>query len=171
MREGYGSRSVCVSVSLSVCLSVNSLTATYFVRESQARCYEILYGVSNACIVWISLKMLCSPVLVTFAHLPPWIHPSTHPGSFSMDRMNNSRLFSRHEISSSSYKSCKGTACLPIVSEVTAKLDFPASRTQCTRFYLHVNHATVYIILHSIKARVWTLASCFSFERVRGRLL
>ena len=42
--------------------------------------------------------------------------------------MNNSRLFSRYKISSSSYNSCEGTACLPIVSEVTAKLlDFPAN--------------------------------------------
>ena len=79
--EGYCSRSVCVSVSL----SVNSLTATYFVCESQARCYENLYAVSNACIVWISLETLCSPVQATFAqdrYLPSWIHPSMHLGSF-----------------------------------------------------------------------------------------
>ena len=54
-------------VVLCVCLSVNSLTATYLVCELQGRCYMILHGVSNACIVWISLKTLCSPVLAAFA--------------------------------------------------------------------------------------------------------
>ena len=58
---------VVLCVCLSVRLSVNSVTASYFVCESQARCYMILYGVSNACIVWISLKTLCSPVLAAFA--------------------------------------------------------------------------------------------------------
>ena len=57
---------VVLCVCLSVCLSVNSLTATYLVCELQGRCYMILHGVSNACIVWISLKMLCSPVLAAF---------------------------------------------------------------------------------------------------------
>ena len=36
MREGYGSRSVCVCVS--VCLSVTTLTATYLVYDSKMRC-------------------------------------------------------------------------------------------------------------------------------------
>ena len=70
MHEGYYSRSVC----LSAYLSINLLTATYLVCESQAWCYKILYGVLSACIVWILLKMLCSPVLSTFArdcYLPP----------------------------------------------------------------------------------------------------
>ena len=31
------------------------------------RCYKVPYGVPNACIVWISLKTLCSPVLASFA--------------------------------------------------------------------------------------------------------
>ena len=65
---------VCLSVRLSVCLSVNSVTAPYFVCESQARCYMIPYGVSKPCIVWISLKTLCPPVLATFTqdrYLPP----------------------------------------------------------------------------------------------------
>ena len=58
---------VVLCVCVSVCLSVNSLTASYFVCKSQAECYMILYSVSNACIVWISLKTLCSPVLAAFA--------------------------------------------------------------------------------------------------------
>ena len=97
----------------------------------------ILYGFSNACVVWISLKTLYSLVLVTFTqdrYLSSWIHPSTHPGSFSVDRMNNSKMLSRykiHFVSSSSYNSCKATACLPIVREEIAQLlDFPASHTK-----------------------------------------
>ena len=73
MREGYCSRSVCVSV----CPSVNSVTATCLVCESQPRCCMIPYDVSKPCIVWISLKTLCSPVLATFAqdrYLPPSFH-------------------------------------------------------------------------------------------------
>ena len=37
--------------------------------------FAIPYDVSNACIVWISLKTLCSSVLATFAQGPP---PSTY---------------------------------------------------------------------------------------------
>ena len=90
-------------VVLGVCLSVNSPTATYMylICESQAQRYKILYGISNAHIVWISLKTLCSPVLATLAldcYLPPQIYPSTHPCSFLMDRINNSRLLSRYKI-------------------------------------------------------------------------
>ena len=71
MREGYGSCSVCVcvlSVCVSVCLSVTVLATTYLVCKSKVRCYEVPYGVSNLCIVWISLKTLCSPVLMSFAY-------------------------------------------------------------------------------------------------------
>ena len=60
MREGY--------ISCSVCLSVTALAVTYLVFfKSQVRCYKVLYGVSKVCIVWISLKMLHFPVLVSFA--------------------------------------------------------------------------------------------------------
>ena len=52
---------------MSVCLSVTKLAATYLVCKSKLRCYTILYGVPNACIVWISLKTLCLPVLTSFA--------------------------------------------------------------------------------------------------------
>ena len=48
--KGYGGRSVCVSVSLSVIKP----TASYLG-------YKVPYGLPNACIVWIS------PVLVSFA--------------------------------------------------------------------------------------------------------
>ena len=63
MHEGLGSHSVCVCVC--VCLSITVLAATYLVCKSQERCYKIPYGVSNVC---ISLKMLCSPVLASFAY-------------------------------------------------------------------------------------------------------
>ena len=45
MRKGYGSRSVCVCVSL--CPSVTALAATYLVYKVQERCYKVLYGISN----------------------------------------------------------------------------------------------------------------------------
>jgi hypothetical protein len=61
MRKKYGSRSVCVS------LSVAAPQATSLVRKSRVRCCKIPYGVSIACIVWINLKTLCSPVFVSFA--------------------------------------------------------------------------------------------------------
>ena len=63
---------VLCDVCLSLCLSINSVTATYLVCTSQP--YMIPYGVSKPCIVWILLKTLCTPVLVTFAqdcYLPP----------------------------------------------------------------------------------------------------
>ena len=48
-------------------MSVIKLTATYFVCESKVRFYEVPYSIPNACIEWISLKILYSPVLVSFA--------------------------------------------------------------------------------------------------------
>ena len=59
MREGYGSRSVCVSVT--------KLAATYLVCESKMQLCKVPYGVPNTRILWISLKTLCSPVLASFA--------------------------------------------------------------------------------------------------------
>ena len=51
MREGYGSRSVCVCVCLSVCLSVylsvTAQTTTYLVCESKFLCCKVPYGVPN----------------------------------------------------------------------------------------------------------------------------
>jgi hypothetical protein len=59
-RDNYSSRSVCPSVT--------TLTATYLlVYEYKVQCREVPYGVPNACIVYISLKTLRSPVLASFA--------------------------------------------------------------------------------------------------------
>ena len=60
MREGYGSHSVC--------LSVTKLAATYLVCESKVQHYKVPYGIPNACIVWILLKTLFSSVLGSFAN-------------------------------------------------------------------------------------------------------
>ena len=49
-----------------MCVSVTALAATYLVYKSQVRCYKVLGGVSNQCVVWILLKTLCSPVLPSF---------------------------------------------------------------------------------------------------------
>ena len=48
-------------------MSVIKLAATYLVRESKVQVCKVPYGIPNACIVWIPLKMLCSPVMVSFA--------------------------------------------------------------------------------------------------------
>ena len=66
MHGGYGSRSVC--------LSVTALAATYLVCKSKVRCYKFPYGVSNLCILWISLKTHCSPVLASFAYNRAALH-------------------------------------------------------------------------------------------------
>ena len=47
MREGYGSRSVCLSFCHSVILSVPALAATYLVYKCQLRCCRVPYGVAN----------------------------------------------------------------------------------------------------------------------------
>ena len=59
MRESYGSRSVC--------LSVTKLAATYLICESKVQCYKAPYGVPNACIVWILLKWLSLSISASFA--------------------------------------------------------------------------------------------------------
>ena len=55
---------VTVVVCVCVCVSVTVLAAIYLIYKSQVRCYKVPYGV---CIVWISLKMLHSLVLSSFA--------------------------------------------------------------------------------------------------------
>ena len=50
MREGYGSRSVCLSFCHSVILSVPALAATYLVYKCRLRCCRVPYGVANVCI-------------------------------------------------------------------------------------------------------------------------
>ena len=56
MREGYGSRSVCVCV----CLSVTALAVTYFVCMSKVRHHRVPCRLLKLCIRWISLKIFCS---------------------------------------------------------------------------------------------------------------
>ena len=63
MREGYGSCSVC----LSVYLSVTKLAATYLDYTLKFRCHQAFCADLNICIMWISLKTLCSKVLARFA--------------------------------------------------------------------------------------------------------
>ena len=60
MGENYSSHSVCVSVAM--------LAAAYHICKSKVRCYKVPSGVSNLCIVWISLKTLCSPLLAPFTY-------------------------------------------------------------------------------------------------------
>ena len=56
--------SVCICVCISVCLSVTTNSATYFIHTRKARYLMVLYGVFK---VLLSLKMLCSRVMVSFA--------------------------------------------------------------------------------------------------------
>ena len=62
MREGYGSRCVCVCVCvcLSVCLSVTALAATYLVCMSKLRHHRVPCRLLKVFIAWISLKIFCS---------------------------------------------------------------------------------------------------------------
>ena len=50
-----------------VCVSVNSLTATYLVFKSKMQCHKVPFGDPNACIVCISPTPLSLPVLALFA--------------------------------------------------------------------------------------------------------
>ena len=100
--EGYCSRSVCVSVSL----SVNSLTATYFLFAS------LKHGVMRIFMLF-QTHALCRFCWKRFV-LQFWRHllrtATFHHGSilpctlaaFRWTRMNNSRLFSRYKISKGS---------------------------------------------------------------------
>ena len=77
----------------SVCLSVTTLAATYLSFKSQMKCHKVLYGTFNRCIVWISLKTLCSKVFGVVclrAGLPSSIYV---PDELSMDSANISGLF------------------------------------------------------------------------------
>ena len=89
MHKGYGSRSLCV--------------CAYLVYTLKVRCHRVLYGVFKVFIVWLSLKMLCSKVLVSFAdhHLPPSLRDN-----LSMDKRDSNGFFSTRRVctvSDSSY--------------------------------------------------------------------
>ena len=60
MHAGYGSRSVCLSVTM--------LAATYLVYTSKTRCHKDLYGIKffKGYTIWLLLKILRSKVLVSF---------------------------------------------------------------------------------------------------------
>ena len=58
MREGYGSRFVCVCVC--VCLSVNTLAATYLICISKLRHHRVPCRLLKVFIAWILLKIFCS---------------------------------------------------------------------------------------------------------------
>ena len=71
------------------------------------------------CVDFTENALFSSSGNICSGSLPSTIDPSFHtPGSFSMDRINNSRLLSRYKVSSFSYNSYKATGCLPIVSEL-----------------------------------------------------
>ena len=54
-------------VVLCVCLSVIKLAATYLSCKSTMQYHNVLYGVPNACIVWILPTPFCLPVMALFA--------------------------------------------------------------------------------------------------------
>ena len=54
-------------VILYTCVSVTKLADTYLICESKVQLCKVPYGIPNACIVWILLKTLYFPVLVSFA--------------------------------------------------------------------------------------------------------
>ena len=111
MCEGYGSHCV-----VCVCVCVTTLAATYImylIYKSQVRYYKVPNGVSNVCIVWISLKMLCSPVLASFA-FSRCLHYE-----FSIYRMNvgdSDGFFSRRLVCRSSDRSYNSTGSSLIIA-------------------------------------------------------
>ena len=72
--RGYGNRSVCVSM----CLSVTALAATYLVDMSKVRHYTVSCRLLKICILWTSLKMFHSGDMAPFA-----CHDDQRLGSFS----------------------------------------------------------------------------------------
>ena len=51
-----------------VCVCVTELAATYFVYTLKVWCHQAFYAALHVCIVWISLKSLCSKVLARFTN-------------------------------------------------------------------------------------------------------
>ena len=54
-------------VVLCACLSIIKLAATYLSCKSKMRYHMVLYGVPNACIVWILPTPFSLPVMALFA--------------------------------------------------------------------------------------------------------
>jgi hypothetical protein len=80
-------------VILSVCLSFTTKYATYLVYTWKTRCHRVLYGVFKVFVVWLSLKMLRSRVMASFADfLAPWgelsMFPSTVMAYFQLEGYN-----------------------------------------------------------------------------------
>ena len=55
-----------VVVRCTCCLSITMLAALYLVYTSKTRFCRVLYGAFKVFTAWVSLKMLCSKVLVSF---------------------------------------------------------------------------------------------------------
>ena len=94
MRKGYGSRFVCVS------MSVTTVSATYFDYK-----FQYCYKGSLCCFNCTHCLDLSENVSFSTFGIQPLL-----PGEFSMDRMNISGLFSRYKVCSSSDGCYKTTA-------------------------------------------------------------
>ena len=66
---------VCMRTIMCVCMHMSAFSYMYYHEISRMphlyieedRCHWILYGIFNVFVMWLSLKMLCSEVLVLFA--------------------------------------------------------------------------------------------------------
>ena len=58
---------VVLCVYLCICVFVTKLAAIYLICESKVQLCKVPYDIPNTCIVWVSLKTPCSPVLMSFA--------------------------------------------------------------------------------------------------------
>ena len=85
MHEGYSTWFVCESVSECVCLFATTLVATYLVYMSKVWRYTVSCRLLKMCIVWTSLKTLCSGGVALFG-----CHDDRRLGSFSTKNTNDS---------------------------------------------------------------------------------
>ena len=84
MHKGYGS--------LSVCLSVSTLTATQLIFESKVRYHSVLHGVLKD---FHRVDFADNALFKSFGVIRLSLLPSTLPDELSTDRRNSSELFSR----------------------------------------------------------------------------
>ena len=89
-------------VVLCVYLSVTTKSATYLVYTSKLRCHRVLYDVFKVFVVWLSLKMPHSKVLVSFVDL-------LLPGKLSVNRRDSNGFFSARLVCRSSDSSYNTT--------------------------------------------------------------